>query len=227
MKQRTGRLLAAILTLLLLSGCGGNPTPEPGSDLQPEQKSELKQATDPAVLPDFLKTGTDYEVSSSTTTYWRIYTAEHMDISAVEAYVQQLLDMGYTIVHTEEDSNSFDGMYRLWEFAHSGLDAESISTRGAQVTIESSTYGEWDDQTLDIEFSHDITMDSDNVSSELSIGGGYVDCPSCAYGDCSACSGKGGKESYSPGLDREWENCWKCGGSGNCSKCSGSGQIFG
>ena len=192
-------------------------------ELEPEP-----QSSDPAVLPDFLKTGTDYEVSSNTTTYWRIYTADHMDISAVEAYIQQLLDMGYTIVHTEERSNSLGGMYRLWEFAHMDVDADAISTHGAQVTVESMTYGEWDEQGLDIEFSHDITMDSNSISSEpSSTGGGYVDCPSCSGGNCTACNGSKGEYSYSPGLDREWEECWKCNGTGDCSRCGGDGQIFG
>ena len=154
-----------------------------------KQESEPKsaQSKDPAVLPDFLNTGTDYEVSSNTTTYWRIYTADHMDISAVEAYIQQLLDMGYTIVHKEERSNSLGGMYRLWEFVHMDVDAESISTHGAQITVESMTYGEWDEQGLDIEFSHNITMDSDSISSDpSSTDGGYVDCPSCSGGNCTA-----------------------------------------
>ena len=197
--------------------------PEPEPEPEPEP-----QSSDPSVLPDFLETGTDYEVSGNTTTHWRIYTADHMDISAVEAYIQQLLDMGYTIVHTEEDPNSFGGVYRCWEFSHTDVDADAINTRGAQVTVESSTYGEWDDQTLDIEFSHDITMDSGSVSSEpSSTGGGYVDCPSCSGGRCTACNGSRGKYSYSPGLDREWEECWKCNGTGKCSRCGGDGQIFG
>ena len=219
MKQRTRRLLAALLTLILLSGCGGNSASGQGSASKP---------VDPAVLPDFLQTGTDYEVSSSTTSHMKVYTADNMDISAVETYLDLLLDMGYEVVHTEEDDNSWGGVYRLWEFAHVDVEVDSISTHGAQVTVESSTYGKWDDQTLTIEFSDGLSMggdDSIHVSS--STGGGYADCPSCSGGNCTACNGSKGEYSYSPGLDREWEDCWKCNGSGKCSKCGGSGQIFG
>ena len=196
---------------------------------EPEPEPEPAPAKDPTVLPDFLEMGTDYKVSRNTTSHWRIYRAEHMDIGAVETYIQELLDMGYTIVHTEEESNSFDGVDRCWEFVHADVDADAINTRGAQVTVESSTYGEWDDQTLDIEFSDEISMGADDsVSSEpSSTGGGYVDCPSCSGGNCTACNGRRGEYSYSPGLDREWEECWKCRGTGKCSKCKGSGQIFG
>lgn len=202
------------------------PAPAPAPDSTPTPAPAPDPASDPSVLPDFLSVGTDYEVSNSTTTYWRIYTADHMDISAVETYVQTLQDMGYTILYTEVDSNSFGGMYHLWEFAHSGLDAETISTHGAHVTVESSTYGTWDDQTLDIEFSHDITMDSDALPSAPASDGGWVDCPSCSGGQCTACGGRGGKDQYSPGLPREWEECWKCHGDGNCTKCDGFGKVL-
>ena len=194
---------------------------------EPEPEAE-PQSSDPSVLPDFLKTGTDYEVSSSTTSHMKVYTEDNMDISAVETYLQQLQDMGYAIVHTEERPNSLGGFYRLWEFAHVDVDAESISTYGAQVIVKSMTYGEWDDQEVTIEFSDGLSMDSDNVpQSSSSSGGGYVDCPSCYGGNCTACNGSKGEYSYSPGLEREWEECWKCRGTGKCSKCGGSGQIFG
>lgn len=78
-------------------------------------------------------------------------------------------------------------------------------------------------------FSEEITMengDSGESSFDDSTGGGYVDCSSCYGGNCTACNGSGGEYSYSPGLDREWESCWKCSGSGNCSSCGGSGQVF-
>lgn len=209
-------------------------------------------SADPSVLPDFLKTGTDYEVSNSTTTYLRVYTADHMDISAVETYVQILQDMGYTIVHTETDSNPWGGMYRLWEFAHSGLDAETISTHGAHVTVESSTYGKWNDQTLDIEFSSSITMDgisisggssgssssssSSNSSGSSSSGKSERKCYKCSGdGDitCTNCNGRGGKEvresvpNYSgstsgPKYSTTWENCYKCHGSGEIT-CTNCG----
>ncbi len=78
-------------------------------------------------------------------------------------------------------------------------------------------------------FSEGSTMENDDSvesSFDDSTGGGYVDCSSCYGGNCTACNGSGGEYSYSPGLDREWESCWKCSGSGNCSSCSGSGQVF-
>ena len=196
--------------------------------MEPEQKSEPKsaQAKDPAVLPDFLKTGTDYEVSSSTTSHMKVYTEDNMDISAVKTYLQQLQNMGYAIVYTETDD--FKGIDRRWELAHSDLDVETISENGAHVIVQSNTYTSWNDQTLSIEFSDGLSMDSDDVSqSSSSSGGGYVDCPSCYNGNCTACNGRKGEYSYSPGLDREWEECWKCDGTGRCSRCGGSGQIFG
>lgn len=55
---------------------------------------------------------------------------------------------------------------------------------------------------------------------------GWVDCPSCYGGQCSACSGRGGKDQYSPGLPREWEPCWKCHGDGDCGKCNGRGKVL-
>ena len=55
---------------------------------------------------------------------------------------------------------------------------------------------------------------------------GWVDCPSCYGGQCSACSGRGGKDQYSPGLPREWEPCWKCHGDGDCGKCNGFGKVL-
>ena len=190
-------------------------------ELEPEP-----QSSDPAVLPDFLKTGTDYEVSSSTTSHMKVYTEDNMDISAVETYLQQLQDMGYAIVYTETDD--FEGINRRWELAHRGLDAETISENGAHVIVQSNTYTSWNDQTLSIEFSDGITMDSDNVlQSSSSSGSGYVDCPSCYGGNCTACNGSKGEYSYSPGLDREWEECWKCNGTGDCSRCGGDGQILG
>lgn len=192
---------------------------------EPEHEPE-PQSSDPAVLPDFLKMGTDYEVSSSTTSHMKVYTEDNMDISAVETYLQQPQDMGYAIVYTETDD--FEGINRRWELAHRGLDAETISENGAHVIVQSNTYTSWNDQTLSIEFSDGITMDSDNVpQSSSSSGGGYVDCPSCYGGNCTACNGSKGEYSYSPGLEREWEECWKCRGTGKCSKCGGSGQIFG
>ncbi len=193
-----------------------------------EQKSESKSApTDPAVLPDFLETGTDYEVSSSTTSHMKVYTEDNMDISAVETYLQQLQDMGYAIVYTEIDD--FQGINRRWELAHSGLDAETISENGAHVIVQSNTYTSWNDQTLTIEFSDGLSMDEgdSNPPSSSSTGSGYVDCPSCYGGNCTACNGRRGEYSYSPGLDREWEECWKCNGTGDCSRCGGDGQIFG
>ena len=192
-----------------------------------EQESEPKsaQSKDPAVLPDFLKTGTDYEVSSSTTSHMKVYTEDNMDISAVETYLQQLQDMGYAIVYTETDD--FKGINQRWELAHSGLDAETISENGAHVIVQSNTYTSWNDQTLSIEFSDGITMDGGDSSVPSSTGGGYVDCPSCSGGSCTACNGSKGEYSYSPGLEREWEECWKCNGTGKCSKCDGFGKIFG
>ena len=55
---------------------------------------------------------------------------------------------------------------------------------------------------------------------------GWEDCPSCYGGQCSACSGRGGKDQYSPGLPREWEPCWKCHGDGDCNRCDGFGKIL-
>ena len=55
---------------------------------------------------------------------------------------------------------------------------------------------------------------------------GWKDCPDCYGGQCSACSGRGGKDQYSPGLPREWEPCWKCHGDGDCSKCNGFGKVL-
>ncbi|MBQ3568255.1 MAG: hypothetical protein IJA25_04925 [Anaerotignum sp.] len=191
---------------------------------EPEHEPE-PQSSDPAVLPDFLKMGTDYEVSSSTTSHMKVYTEDNMDISAVETYLQQLQNMGYAIVYTETDD--FEGINRRWELAHRGLDAETISENGAHVIVQSNTYTSWNDQTLSIEFSDGIIMDSDNVpQSSSSSGGGYVDCPSCYGGNCTACNGSKGEYSYSPGLDREWEECWKCRGNGKCSRCDGFGKIF-
>ena len=201
------------------------PTPESEPEPQSEPEPEV-QSSDPAVLPDFLETGTDYEVSSSTTSHMKVYTEDNMDISAVETYIQQLLDMGYAIVYTE--TYDFKGIDRRWELAHSGLDAETISENGAHVIVQSNTYTSWNDQTLSIEFSDGITMDGGDISiSTPSTGGGYVDCPSCYGGNCTACNGRKGEYSYSPGLDREWEECWKCNGTGDCSRCGGDGQIFG
>jgi len=194
------------------------PEPEP----EPEP-----QSSDPSVLPDFLKTGTNYEVSTSTTSHMKVYTADNMDISAVETYLQQLQNMGYAIVYTETDD--FEGINQRWVLAHSGLDAETISENGAHVIVQSNTYTSWNDQTLSIEFSGGLSMDGgdSSVHSAPSTGGGYVDCPSCYNGNCTACNGSKGEYSYSPGLDREWEECWKCDGTGNCSRCGGDGQIFG
>ena len=184
------------------------------------------QSKNPAALPDFLQTGTDYEVSSSTTSHMKVYTEDNMDISAVETYLQQLQEMGYAIVYTETDD--FKDINRRWELAHSGLDAETISENGAHVIVQSNTYTSWNDQTLSIEFSDGITMDGGDISiSTPSTGGGYVDCPSCYGGNCTACNGRKGEYSYSPGLDREWEECWKCNGTGDCSRCGGDGQVFG
>jgi len=202
--------------------------PELEPDSQSEQKSESASAStnDPAVLPDFLNTGTDYEVSSSTTSHMKVYTADNMDISAVEFYLNQLLDMGYAIVYTETDD--FEGINRRWELAHSGLDAETISENGAHVIVQSNTYTSWNDQTLSIEFSDELSMDGGGISiSTPSTGSGYVDCPSCSGGNCTACNGLKGEYSYSPGLEREWEECWKCNGTGDCFRCDGFGQIFG
>lgn len=66
--------------------------------------------------------------------------------------------------------------------------------------------------------------DSDDTSSTTS---GWVDCPNCYGGNCSACNGRKGKYSYSPGLPREWDPCWKCYGDGDCSKCNGFGKVLG
>jgi len=54
----------------------------------------------------------------------------------------------------------------------------------------------------------------------------WEDCPSCFGGQCSACGGRGGKDQYSPGLPREWEECWKCHGDGDCTKCDGFGKVL-
>lgn len=54
----------------------------------------------------------------------------------------------------------------------------------------------------------------------------WEDCPSCYGGQCSACGGRGGKDQYSPGLPREWEECWKCHGDGDCTKCDGFGKVL-
>ncbi|MBR5270169.1 MAG: hypothetical protein IKU21_06670, partial [Anaerotignum sp.] len=191
----------------------------------PEPESE-PQSSDPSVLPNFLNTGTDYEISSSTTSHMKVYTEDNMDISAVETYLQQLQDMGYAIVYTETDD--FKGINRRWELAHGGLDAKTISENGAHVIVQSNTYTSWNDQTLSIEFSDGVTMDGGDISiSTPSTGGGYVDCPSCYNGNCTSCNGREGEYSYSPGLEREWEECWKCNGTGDCSRCGGDGQIFG
>lgn len=55
---------------------------------------------------------------------------------------------------------------------------------------------------------------------------GWKDCPDCFGGQCTACSGRGGKDQYSPGLPREWEPCWKCHGDGDCGKCNGFGKVL-
>lgn len=78
--------------------------------------------------------------------------------------------------------------------------------------------------------SYESTAPADTTESEPepeAQSSGYADCPSCYRGNCTACNGRKGEYSYSPGLDREWEECWKCNGTGNCSRCGGDGQIFG
>ena len=66
----------------------------------------------------------------------------------------------------------------------------------------------------------------ENDSEDKETESGWEDCPSCYGGNCTACNGRGGKDSYSPGLPREWDPCWKCHGSGDCSKCGGFGKVL-
>ena len=66
----------------------------------------------------------------------------------------------------------------------------------------------------------------ENDSEEKETESGWEDCPSCYGGNCTACNGRGGKDSYSPGLPREWDPCWKCHGSGDCGKCGGFGKVL-
>ena len=201
------------------------PAEEPVPEQSKPQTPTAKPSGDPAVLPDFLTVGEGYEVSNSTTSHWRIYVAEHTDVSAGDAYVQKLLELGYTVVYSENDPDSL-GEYLLWELAHSELDAETIGEHDAHVIVECSTWR--DSQELDIEFSPDITMAGEDSSSKPSpSGGGWVDCPSCYNGNCTACNGRGGKDSYSPGLPREWDECWKCDGDGDCDRCDGFGKVLG
>ena len=95
--------------------------------------------------------------------------------------------------------------------------------------VDASSYTPGGFQEVEIKFSRSITMagEDSSSSSSSSSGSGWVDCPSCSGGNCTACNGSKGKYSYSPGLPREWEPCWKCNGDGDCDKCDGFGKILG
>ena len=72
-----------------------------------------------------------------------------------------------------------------------------------------------------------VPKPEDDSSDTSSSSSGWIDCPNCYGGNCTACNGRKGKYSYSPGLPQEWDPCWKCYGDGDCSKCNGFGKVLG
>ena len=246
MKRKISRLLVAIMTLLLLSGCGGNSTSGTESapqetvkevSVETEQKSEPEssQAKDPAVLPDFLAhdSSGEYRLLGESRPDKAIYQADTIDAAYVaEAYVELLKEQGYTVVSEDITTYSTDNDKTFkWFLSHSSVDADDVvDDSPGQVRVKLNAYDTSNKSVVSVTFSEGITMENygnEGSSSDISNGSGYADCPSCYGGKCTACNGSKGEYSYSPGLDREWEECWKCNGTGKCSRCGGDGRIFG
>jgi len=204
---------------------------------QPEHKSEPKPApsNDPSVLPDFLAhdSSGEYQLLWESMPNKAVYRAETIDAAYVaEAYVELLKRHGYTVVSDDIITYATDNDKTFeWFLSHSSVAADNVlDDSPGQVLVKLSIYDTSNKSVVLVAFSEGITMENYDIgefSSDVSTGGGYVDCPSCYGGNCTACNGRRGEYSYSPGLDREWEDCWKCNGSGDCSRCGGDGQIFG
>ena len=207
-------------------------TTEPESEPQSEPETK-PESSDPSVLPDFLAhdDSGEYQLLDESTPNKAIYQAETIDSAYVAvAYVELLEERGYTVVSKDVITYSTDNDKTFeWFLSHSSVDADDVvGDAPGQVRVRLNVYE--DNSVISVTFSEGITMENYNTeesSSTDSTGGGYVDCPNCYGGNCTACNGRKGEYSYSPGLDREWEECWKCNGTGKCSRCGGHGQIFG
>ena len=193
------------------------------------------QSSDPSVLPDFLAhdSSGEYQLLGESRPNKAIYQAETTDAAYVaEEYVDLLKKHGYTVVADDITTYAADNDETFeWFLSHRSVDADDVlDDSPGQVRVRLNVYDTSNKSVVSVSFSEGITMENygdEGSSPDVSTGGGYVDCPSCYSGNCTACNGRKGEYSYSPGLDREWEECWKCRGTGRCSRCGGSGQIFG
>ena len=145
--------------------------------------------------------------------------------------MELLEEQGYTVVSKDIVTYAADNDKTFeWFLSHSSVDADDVvSDSPGQVRVKLNAYDSGNNCVISVTFSEGITMENygtEEPSSTDSTGSGYADCPSCYSGNCTACNGRKGEYSYSPGLDREWEECWKCRGTGNCSRCGGSGRIW-
>lgn len=205
------------------------------AESEPESEPKSAQSKDPAVLPDFLAhdSSGEYQLLDESRPDKAIYQADTIDAAYVaEAYVELLKEQGYTVVSEDIITYATDNDETFkWFLSHVSVDADNVlDDSPGQVFVKLNVYDTSNKSVVSVSFSEGITMEdygSGESSSDVSTGGGYVDCPSCSGGNCTACNGSKGEYSYSPGLEREWEECWKCRGNGKCSKCDGFGKIFG
>lgn len=253
MKKSISRLFPLLLTLLLLAGCGASPSELPsGEETVPVSTvtHEIPPLSDSVFHGPLRYLGSDWveEISvvsdmsdgSSLITY-------HLAVSRDEA--QELL-LPYIETHllgevglTETMRTGFDlsDEDSRIEFYYPDMTPLSFKDGNPE---QVSMFLLLDSTFLCLRFSGDYGViedflapepepapepapEPDEDSSESSSGGGWVDCPSCYSGKCTACNGRGGKDSYSPGLPREWDECWKCYGDGKCDRCDGFGKILG
>ncbi|MBR3866997.1 MAG: hypothetical protein IKM54_04290, partial [Butyricicoccus sp.] len=209
------------------------PEPEPAPGPQPS-------SSDPSVIPNFLDHDASgkYEMTDSSKAGMGSYAALDLNADYVaQNYVDSLVNMGYSVVYTEEDVHSgrLGGIFKQWDLRHDGVNASALRNESSgQIRIKLNTYEIWDKCTVSVEFADGITMegfDGGSGGGSSGSGGGsssnHLDskrpCNICnRTGDCQTCGGDG--YLWSSANDKENRNCYSC-RNGKCRTCNGTGWI--
>ena len=189
----------------------------------------------PEVIPDFLENDISgvFRAGNSAFDHAVCFLANDTTYySAAEAYVQLLIDMGYTLSDTEEKSmRTWSRMQ--WDLYYEGKDWDTIDDN-AHVRVKhlaSDRDGERKTE-ISITYSEDITYGGDEQFKGGGGGGGSsggswnpnlpdhskLQCLTCdGSGDCPSCGGHG--EKTRAGITKDCTRCDR----GDCPTCHGSG----
>lgn len=216
----------------------GDPSPQPTATPSPTPAptpSPTPLPEDPSVLPDFLVLDTSKSFTQGRANAKNVvaFLSDADDVGDVtEAYVQNLLRMGYRISDTEEKSNQYMRVYR-WYLTHADVSGTTVQDT-AQVCVKHMLhipYKSGEPYTeVSITYGSGVTYAGETMTGSGggsgSSGGSSSTRTPCSIcnrtGDCQTCGGDG--YLWSSAADKKNRNCYSCRNhNGKCTYCNGTG----